>query len=318
MTFCGGFADRLKGVASAFAVALTFNKPFRLKWHRNSYIEDYFDIEPSFLNFDGSSAIKYFINQRTELLNTCKKMELNVVANLTILSNSIDGVQGILENPVFKNGNLPKLFPGFDIESDQSPFIAAIMRFVIGKPNSKLMELYEECIGSHLGEGDLLKVGVQIRNGDRKLPNFKEDKFDLFETQLLEDFPSESDREKVIVFITGDSNERFISLIDKLRQNFRVVTSGETCQQLQFNHIDKTAGHWISEAKTYLDWYALTQMDRLYISRSGFGETAALISMVPTQHFTCASGEWKFRTFSFLRPFEETILDKCWHYDENE
>ena len=301
----------MKGAASSLALSLALGKPFRLQWHKNSRLEDYFDIEPSFLKDIGPGETLILMGQRSNLLQYSKNVT-SLTSNLKIQANSIDGVQGILENPVFKNGNLPKLFPGFDIESDQSPFIAAIMRFVIGKPNSKLMELYEECIGSHLGEGDLLKVGVQIRNGDSGKIRFKADKFDEFVAKILEDFPTEVDRQKVVVFVTGDSNDKFNSLIAKLRVDFRVVTSGETCQQLHFTHVDIHSGKWISEAKAYVDWYALTQMDRLYISRSGFGETAALVSMVPTQHFTCVSGEWKIQTFPILHPFEEIVLDNCW------
>ena len=302
----------MKGAASSLALSLALNTSFRLHWHRNSRLEDYFDLEPLVLKDIGQGERLNLNNQRNNLLKYSKNLT-SLTSNLKIHTNTIDGVQGILENPIFTNGNLPKIFPDFDIENDQSPFVASILRFVIGQPNAQLSRLYEECIESHLGDGNLLKVGMQIRNGDFGIVRFKEDKFDEFEAKILEDFPTEADREKVVVFVTGDSNDKFQSLIGKLRVNFQVVTSGETCQQLHFTHIGTHSGQWISEAKAYLDWYVLTRMDRLYISRSGFGETAALISMVPTQHFTCKSGEWKFQTFPILHPFEEVSTDNCWN-----
>ena len=223
-------------------------------------------------------------------------------------------MEGLLKNPMLENENFLKLFPGFDVEKDQSPLVAAILRFVIGKPNGKLSKLYEECVGFYLsGENSLIKVGIQIRNGDPGLSRFEDDKFDRFVTKLLQDFPVEHERQNIFIFDTGDSNDKFNSLIEKLRKvKFQVITSGETFPQLQFSHVDRNSGQWLSEAKTYLDWYALTQMDRLYISRSGFGETAALISMVPTQHFTCVTMEWKFHPFPFLTPFNINPKFDCW------
>ena len=305
---CGGFGDRIRGVASVFLVAIAMDRPFRLIWHRKSRFEDYFNVEKSFLDETDNGNDHY----RIEFMNIEKEKELfdfnsnlSLIKpqgqNLEIKTNSIAGIQGLLENPAFVRDKIPKWFPGFNVEQDRAELVAAVLKFIVGRPNEKLMELYNTCVASHF-VGKNLKIGVQIRNGDHGEIRVKAENYDCFAEKIVKDFPSQTNnREKMLIFVTGDSNDKFQNLVDQLRRNhFHVVTSSDVCGQLTVSHIDYFYGNdtWLSDAKSYLDWFALTQMDRLYISRSGYGETASMISLVPTQRFIHWSATCDFQPYS--------------------
>ena len=305
---CGGFGDRIRGVASVFLMAIAMDRPFRLIWHRKSRFEDYFNVEKAFLDETDNGNDHY----RIEFKDSVKEMELfkrtknltwiqSKVNNLEIQCNSIAGIQGLLENPAFVRDKIPKWFPGFNVEQDRAELVAAVLKFIVGRPNEKLMELYNTCVASHF-VGKNLKIGVQIRNGDHGEIRVKAENYDCFAEKIVKDFPSQTNnREKIVIFVTGDSNDKFRNLVDQLRRSdFHVVTSSDVCGQLTFSHIDKNLGDqtWLSEVKSYLDWFALTQMDRLYISRSGYGETASMISLVPTQRFIHWSTTCDFQPYS--------------------
>ena len=232
-----------------------------------------------------------------------------VDGNLKVQSNLIIGVEGILQNPTFQNGNLKKFFPGFDMENDRAAFVSAILRFIFSRPNEKLEKLYDKCIGSEMGLNNSLKVGIQFRAGDPKDLVMSNREIDAFGDQLLQDFSEPLERKNITVFVTGDDHADLLNnLIERLRRNnFKVVSSGEYCPQLHFSHIDLKPGSCVSEEKTFLDWFALTQMDRLYISRSGYGETASMLSLVPTLRYSCFSTNvWHFQPWKLtnVKDFE--------------
>jgi hypothetical protein len=83
-------------------------------------------------------------------------------------------------------------------------------------------------------------------------------------------------RSRVIVFLTGDSQDAVDYLMAAL------VAEGIRAFRTDHNpsHILESTTMDLA-AKTYLDWWLLTKMDRLLITRSAFGETAAAYSLKP-------------------------------------
>ena len=193
---CGGIGDRIRGVASVFLMAIAIGRPFRLIWHRKSRFEDYFNVEKAFLDDSDNGNDHY----RIEFKDSVKEMELfkrtknltwiqSKVNNLEIQCNSIAGIQGLLENPAFVRDKIPKWFPGFNVEQDRAELVAAVLKFIVGRPNEKLMELYNTCVASHF-VGKSLNIGVQIRNGDHGEIRVKAENGDCFVEKIRKDFPS--------------------------------------------------------------------------------------------------------------------------------
>ena len=311
-------------MASVFMLSLALDKPFRLDWNRKGRLEQYFDVEQSFLfPVTNKTEEKLFLNVESEkqFFNFARDVRKST-SSLTIRANILIGIEGVLRNPKFRKEKLFKLFPNFSIQQDRGPLISAVLKFLIGSPNQQLKKLYDKCVGSFLGKS--LKIGLQIRVGDSKGDSRVEgQKMDCFSDKIFSDFPVLQNRQKLVVFITGDSDNKFNRIIERIRsQNITIFSSGEKCGELEFSHIDKSMGasteQWISQAKTFLDWYALTQMDRLYITRSGFGESASMVSQVPTQRFqhwfqTCSWNSFDFehgRTFYYEHVNTKTFYDK--------
>jgi hypothetical protein len=99
-------------------------------------------------------------------------------------------------------------------------------------------------------------------------------------------------RERVIVFVTSDNQQA----IDYLNTNlFQFGIRSFSTKHLPSHILESTTVE--AAAKTYIDWWLLTQMDRLLITKSTFGETAAAYSLRPTvvvDGWVDSCRTWKF------------------------
>ena len=87
------------------------------------------------------------------------------------------------------------------------------------------------------------------------------------------------------VFLTTDNTEAaHIFTRALMPHNINVyMSSGDTI------HSEKSGGDQTQHKKTFGDWYLLTKMSSLVISRSGFSETASWFGNVPSSALTKAS-----------------------------
>ena len=89
------------------------------------------------------------------------------------------------------------------------------------------------------------------------------------------------------VYVTSDSQpaqDVFLQHIRTQQPKVHVTGAGGTPM-----HVDKSAfdvNDTASQLKPHVDWELLRRMDHLVTSRSGFGETAAWASVIPTERLS--------------------------------
>ena len=197
---------------------------------------------------------------------------------------------------------------------DYEVFLSAAYRSTLGRPQEMFQNLADEFVDSlNLGKKSLqsfVKIGVHIRLSFGEQKGIKPKQIKCYISQVLT-IINNCDickTKKVLIFVASNSNLTAKKVARGLKGVAKVVDAESIRQKYNssLNHLDQaifpTNGgqRWIEASSTYLDWYILSHfMDLLVITTSGFSETAALYSLVPTFEFNRhVKGTCSFRIFS--------------------
>ena len=342
--FCGGFGDRLKGVVTAFYLAVGFHLPFKIVWTGATNLDDYFEINSAFYHFHENETCPSYVREgwnkteipkeerwpgEDELLFSRWAENLqdgSLIPPLT--TNRFGGLHGLLKNPHIKQ-NLEQITTKVNISN--AILISAALKSLLSKPVPRLRNLYQQCVFDQIN-GDLytwkesFKIGIQIRIGMRnnkgtldypRVPLSCVSKFIEIATLEAKQQP------KSIIFVTTDSKDIEEEVVRNLTMktgSATILSSSTRCPDLIYNHLDfinEPIG-WLESAKTFIDWLALVEMDKLYISQSNFGKMSSRFSLVPThmlvsnpkivEEFGCFFSEYSLENRSnLLRPSDDEM-----------
>ena len=149
-----------------------------------------------------------------------------------------------------------------------------VMNILFSSPTPTLRKPVEQALSELPGR----RLGVQMRLGSPKMHDLP--RYETTNDAVLACFVAETVRQcnrNCSVFLTTDSEEaqdQFLAIM-KTHGIPTAVIPGE------ISHLENQPG--ASHLKTYADWYALTQVDQLVGSRSGFSETAAWFNNIPAR-----------------------------------
>ena len=201
------------------------------------------------------------------------------------------------------------------------------LRLMFSEPQSNMTSIELKILKEHsieprewfdnLGKRKFLKIGLQIRMCSEEWNEgggrVEMDQTDCFAEKVCEIsslYPDVS----IVVFLTGDNEKALERLEQRLTFEKHTVINTAKFMAENYNatlkHLDRSAvsknetQSWHETALNYIDWIFLTQMDFLFISRSGFAETASIYSMAPTWLFehNDKSKTCPFRPFTKLGP----------------
>ena len=182
---------------------------------------------------------------------------------------------------------------------DYPLFISAALRIVFSQPTQNFDQLYRETIGQAVGWqiwNCSLKIGTQIRTGlignanahsdwSKLAPNrtkcfieriqqmVSDPIFKLYQSQNANCNDNGKNRH-VVVFVTSDSKETSKKAVEEISKQSQQQGTDGTVHVFSTSQVVQKESLWDSRALKYLDWFLLTKMDYLLISKSGFGETA--------------------------------------------
>jgi hypothetical protein len=297
----GGLGDRLRGVAFSFILALLTNSHFLLR-HENGGLwgmdtvfrprERVASVVNISASLDGRvfySLVDNYDKDYYKTHNFSEDFEASLSKIVKIRTNTVCWIQ-LLENPCFHEAvgyyrlreltNLDLFRLAIDaVWSDPSEDLSTEM---------KKYPFVEK--RSHMR-----RVGVQIRTGDH---GFVGDGSVRITTLEAECFAQEvgkfcDDRtlqfvDPCVVFVTSDSPDAIKSFITTLNTTLlRPDSTGKMAGHIPRVHVSEGAISHVDRAppkeridvlKTYVDWFILSQMDLLFITRSGYGETPSWVN----------------------------------------
>ena len=198
--------------------------------------------------------------------------------------------------------------------------ISAALRCILGIPTERLKRSYSSLTAQSAGSvkvfEEMTKFGIQVRTGMTSFEQVKgkiekkeqQQCFSNFLWQMIANSSVEiKTLSRVITFITSDSDNATNYLVASLTPALRVVTTFGLA-----THIDKKGQDddldWHDIDKPFIDFYALTRMDALLISRSSYGEMAAALSRVPTWRFR-KDNEALGHTLCYFYPWKISSLE---------
>ena len=317
---CGGFGDRIRGSISAFFIALCTGRALRISWRRGANLNDYFNINEQMYNVSKQEFERSITVQNENDIQRVIFIDSGMEGNLlkwsaqtnfsdhlkdyvSIRTNSMAAIEGTLRNPDFTQFYSSMVIGGSSDQNqvfDMSVFVSAALKIILSQPNDLLRQTFNKCVVQVVGEEtwrNSFRIGVQIRMlnqnwneygirvTEAKIPCFSEAVNFIMKLENIQNSTN------TLVFFTSDSDGAYTTFKDALAQccpAVKVVDTNAICSDvLHSGHLERSSNQntWMSRAKTFVDWLALTEMHRLIISRSGFAEMASFYSLQPTLRF---------------------------------
>ena len=149
-----------------------------------------------------------------------------------------------------------------------------VMNILLFSPTPMLREPVEHALSELPGR----RLGVQMRLGSKKL--LDRPRYETSDDAVVACFVAETVRQcglNCSVFLATDSDEAQVQFLAAIKSHGipTAIIPGE------ISHLENQPG--ASHLKTHADWYALSQVDQLIGSRSGYSETAAWFNNIPAK-----------------------------------
>ena len=313
---CGGWGDRLRGLAATFVLAIASDRVFHVQHSVPVDLNEFFYLNHHLYNvseedleakrgkaYDGGSIVYNQIKAK-ETSMSMKTIDSirNGLANYSyagFVSNRYAGLTVLFKNQPYSD-NLMKMsgFPLGNLSNghfDFPLFISAAFRSVLGQRKPKLENLISKVLEQQIGLEKWeksLKIGVQIRTGGfsgldpdfvlgvvpEQVQCFTNEVAYLINERLRKSPSFKEKAEQISIFVSSDWQDATNSFRNYFKNVKGVEIFDTDTDDLPINHLDgenaRNSGQWQDVAKVYVDWNLLTRMDFLFISSSGYGETA--------------------------------------------
>ena len=223
---------------------------------------------------------------------------------------------------------LDKIFPGIatannTMDFDFSMVVSAAMRSLFRVPSGNLTTIIDSAVRiiglepTKFFSKDIIKIGVHIRtNRLEALPTkISLNMVHCFSEKIGEIVDNIDENKTIVIFHTSDlfkTQKLFLSNLNVTRDFIFMDTEDykdelnltlKHIDRINMDSIDNSTQIWSQIAKTFVDWVLLQHMDFMVLSRSGFSETAVMLSQKPT---------WRVRHEASLRTDDdnECVIDE--------
>lgn len=295
-----GWGDQLRGIVTVFYVALMTCKTFKMHWTHDFKLDNYFDTA-----FQVASPDDVRSSNKISIVNDFEyfKREGAVLdiagsnTSMTLRTNAYQWVE-VVRHPAFRATAELYNLAGCSM---YELFVVA-MRVLLPRPSARVRQAVNKMLlfeptspieyGSrrHRGPDSPPVIGVQIRTGGIG-EGWEERRNHRHPLSNVSCFATEAERlcsahRTCTIYLTTDSrlaSSEFKRLVAS--PHVRLV---ESQGHILHTSLSKTVpngagGSNASDVweKTFVDWTALSQVDTMLMSRSGFGWTAAWAGPVP-------------------------------------
>lgn len=289
---CGGWADRLRGLMSAYIWANFTNREFLIdmnypcslslmlepnviKWNRKIQCYDMIDENDDFKNTKFTSIRLDKVSNKNfyALLRSIDISEYYKEANLITIRNNLDWIYSFTFNKLVHQ-NIQQ----YGYKKPEEFRLYYFFRKLYGdmfKLTPKLQKRYDEFLHEAKPDNNTKLICAQIRIGGAR-PNVA---FDVQFTQrnnsklfwkfMREKFIDANPKQKYKIFVTTDTESVEEESIEEFGKENIVRFDGP------FVHIDREAAGNVNDCsrveKIFLDFHAIQSCDIAIISQSGFG-----------------------------------------------
>ena len=288
---CGGWADRLKGIMSAYAWALLTNRklildvtkpcsltnfyiPNKIQWNQD--IKKIFELN-NIKNKSSQFKIWQWGGMKYEM-SDWKLEQFNPNSTIVYIRNNIDWLDPFAKNKHIKN-RLVEL--GFDIDKFQMQFLFKKWFDNLFKLNKTLEIKYSNYLKRMKPNNNVKLVCAQIRT-----EFLKEETVKLFWDYIRYNFTHNiSDFN---IFLTTDSPKVELAAIKEFGRKVFIING-------TISNIDHTEQKIdpIKIEKAFLDFHMLQNCDMAIISESGFGKLGVWNRIDPNKNLVMVSKELK-------------------------
>lgn len=311
----GGFGDRLRGMVTTYYLAIMTNSSFSVNWAKPYNLNDYF-LVPSCVTHSGTKqrgqtdgstktiglveASSSKMSQRDKIVRvdlnsysyfTKSLFSADIGKDVDVRTNSFHWKELVRKETFKQRAASLKLS-----NLSQAELFKLAIDELFGNPTSIVRETFKSVMRRLAGgePNDVPYVGVQIRlGGKNKSPVGGWDDSSRHSLEQVECFAEEAVRlcrrmRVGSIFVTADSEEALRAFEDAVdRESAAACWS---CPRPIVVQVPGTIAHtdksyfvarehakdvWL---KSIMDWWVLKHASALVISRSGFGETAAMAS----------------------------------------
>ncbi|ORY06207.1 hypothetical protein K493DRAFT_372364 [Basidiobolus meristosporus CBS 931.73] len=324
---CGGVGDRIQGVISTFYLALLTNSLFHIEWSKPLPLQEFIVPNRTGIDWIGAGSTKalgskipvfdYGYPDSLQIIEDANSMNflkswsryehINIHSNqafwVRLTKNNTWGAQAA------KNYQLDQLPPSY--------LYTIASRLLLSTPSNKLQPYIDE-ITKQWKDKTAYKIGLHIRTGgegawdDPKRVDvsvavgcFVDEAIAIY-NDFAKNHPSPP---MPIFFVATDSQHATDLLREQLGKfNYTVYTSHGN-----ITHLDRAQeGNLFDDnVRTYADWFVLHQMDALVITRSGFSETVAAMTLKPTRRYVSGS-QCKFTNFADVLSMDDWYPRYTW------
>ena len=279
---CGGFGDRMNGLVTAFAFAVTTERALLISWSRYTPLTLF--LEQNLLDWEATPEVLASLpdSQRTiACLDGCDTMlyeaDVDYPERVLHIRTNVQIGGALLHNPHPNNAKYK-----VNLIDQRDGLFFRFMFHVLFKPSPPLEALFKPYLSMISSEVSV--IGMHIRTGGDGGwydPQFNTasmlDTYKLYAKLLHSSVPHLSARPMRLLLVT-DSGK----LLESARAVDGDIISSEG-SGLPISHLDRTgANSFEGHARTFLDLLLLVHADGLVIPRSGFSEYSSAISCAPT------------------------------------
>ena len=274
---CGGLGDRQRGILTSFALALVMNRAFFIDSENPVPLQHYFRVATPDLHwtFDQSLLEGREVIEE-DFLNALPPVGDFASANLSyydaydvvIQHNNFWQPLRILQNPSLSSGHLLRSY-------EDHILAGCILNYLLVPTRDLQMTIHNS--KQQMTKDKKFMLALQIRTGDSQ---FKNDTVLEIVARHFTDCVSyiqQASKIRYKIFLTTDA--------DEIEQKLRATHADLITFNGQIVHIDGAFGSADSPAasfrKVILDHIMISQATALVLSRSGFGEMAAVRGFRP-------------------------------------
>ena len=249
---CGGYADRLKGIVTAYLLAKQCDREFFIEWNDLTNLQDCFDVSCAFEGprEQGAGTVGLIDHLETEHEIVFQR----------------DFLRGMAEETIYVSVNQYDE-PHWRVLGDVREFVSETFSRVLNSLLTPKPSVTSPLVGA-MSLMQHNRVGVQVRTGEQNYPHEhglkRIEPAEVWERVLQHSRPGS-------VFVASDS--------PKWKQDFADVNPNLSTFQLCFTpaHIERSEPEEIRRTfmMTVIEHQILSRCSKVYTGWGGFGRTAA-------------------------------------------
>jgi hypothetical protein len=270
---CGGWADRLKGIMSAYAIGLLTDRHLLIHFTRPCNLTNFLEpnkhnwLKTNYLSKRSKKIWKLNLDNFSKSLKYNNEFDSN--AKYLSIKSNLDWIKNLNKNKIYQEIIQRK---GFDLNNFELKYMFKNWYSKLFKLNARLNEKYLKFLKIAKPNNETKLICAQIRVGGKR-PNVEFDavfitrnKTKIYWNYIRQHFIKNLTDYRI--FITSDTKDVEQEAIKEFGKDFVLFNDG---LNYHLDRIESLELNFDILDKIFLDFHSLQNCDMAFISSSGFG-----------------------------------------------